>query len=51
MEEAALVEAGKKPKKDKKKKKDDKLTDEEKRKHKINLLGVDRSDHFVGIWA
>jgi len=27
------------------------LPDEEKRKHKINLLGVDRSDHFVGIWV
>jgi len=27
------------------------LLDEEKRKHKINLLGPERSDHFVGIWV
>ena len=27
------------------------LPDQEKRKHKISLLGPERSDHFVGIWV
>ena len=27
------------------------LPDQEKRKHKLNLLGPERSDHFVGIWV
>lgn len=27
------------------------LPEEDSRRHKINLLGVDRRDHFVGIWV